>query len=102
MSGYNTNLAAEFYALSVLYCLGAERGEKVAHGVNRGIRGQGRISSGGTSENRSPFGHPVAPFACSFDSFAPAGACCVWERCPTATICRRYAAASWQPFTARE
>ena len=64
--------------------VGAERREKVAHGVSRGIGGQNRISPGGASENRSPFCHTFARFACSFICFAPAGAFCFWERCPTA------------------
>ena len=62
---------------------GAERREKVAHGVSRGIAVENRTSLGGASEKKS---HSVtfARFACSFNSFAPCGACRVWERCPTA------------------
>src|SRR6266513_5417138 len=72
-------LAAALGALA--HAVGAERREKVAHGVSRGIAAENRTSLGGASEKKS---HSVtfARFACSFNCFAPCGACRVWEAVP--------------------
>ena len=85
---------------------GAERREEAAHGVSRGIAAGNRISPGGASENKS---HLVtilhglrvrlilSPLAglVAFGNAVP-------RLTPWATIYRRYAAASWQRFSARE
>jgi|SRR2546429_824626 len=85
---------------------GAERREKVAHGVSRGIAAEKRTSPGGALENKS---HSVTrlrglrvrlilsplPGLVAFGNVVP-------RLTPWATVYRRYAAASWQRFNARE
>ena len=68
----------------VAHGAGAERREELAHGVSRGICGQNRTSPGGASENKSHSVTILRGFACSFNCFAPAVACRVWGRYPTA------------------
>ncbi|PYJ97362.1 MAG: hypothetical protein DME23_15920 [Verrucomicrobia bacterium] len=97
-------LAAALSALA--HAAGAERREKVAHGVSRGFRGSNTSSPGGASENKS---HSVtilcglrvrlilSPLTglVAFGNAVP-------RLTPWASIYRRYAAASWQRFSARE
>src|SRR2546429_7515694 len=90
---------------AIAQAAGAERREKVAHGVSRGIAAEKRTSPGGASENKSHFVTFVW-FACSFKSFAPPGLIAFGDAVPRltpwATVYRRYAAVPWQRLSARE
>src|SRR6266480_3180486 len=80
-------LAAALGALA--HAVGAERREKVAHGVSRGIAAENRTSPGGASEKKSHSvsrlcGLHVRLILSPLPGLVAFGNAVFWERCPTA------------------